>query len=88
MGNIGLFVPIGFGVPLLWKKISLKKIIIIAATVSLFIELCQFPQARGTDIDDIWINTLGALLGYFIYTKMTKIPVLNTLFQKVKTNAN
>lgn len=85
LGNIGLFMPIGFGIPLLWKNISLKKLVIIAATASLFIEVCQLPQARGTDIDDIWINTLGAVLGYFIYIKARKITVLRSLFHKIKT---
>lgn len=86
LGNIGLFVPIGFGISLLRKNISLKKIVIIAALASLFIELCQLPQARGTDIDDIWINTLGAVLGYYMYVKTEKIAVLKSLFQKVKSN--
>lgn len=85
LGNIGLFMPIGFGIPLLWKNISLKKLIIIAAAASLLIEVCQLPQARGTDIDDIWINTLGAVLGYFIYIEARKITVLRSLFQKIKT---
>lgn len=32
--------------------------------VSLFIELCQLPLNRCSDIDDLILNTLGALAGY------------------------
>ncbi|NMP37982.1 MAG: VanZ family protein [Clostridiales bacterium] len=72
LGNICLFLPIGFGIPLLWKDISAKKILLIALLSSLFIELCQFPQARGTDIDDLWINALGAIAGYTLYIFLNK----------------
>ena len=67
IGNICMFVPIGFCIPLLWKGMSFKKTALIGLAISLFIELCQIPQARGTDIDDLWLNTLGAVLGYILY---------------------
>lgn len=84
IGNICIFLPIGFGIPLLWKNISIKKIMVIAVVSSLFIELFQFPQARGTDIDDIWLNTLGAVLGYSIYIQAEKIHLFEALFHKCK----
>lgn len=84
LGNICLFLPIGFGIPLLWKKVSFKKVLLIALLASLFIEICQLPQARGTDIDDLWINTLGALIGYWLYAIANKSTKLNKLFLKLK----
>ena len=33
---------------------------------SLSIELCQLFNRRNTDIDDLMMNTLGAVIGYFI----------------------
>ena len=84
LGNICLFLPIGFGIPLLWKKVSFKKVLLIALLASLFIEICQLPQARGTDIDDLWINTLGALIGYWLYVIANKSTKLNKLFSKLK----
>ena len=69
IGNICLFIPVGFCIPLLWENISLKKVVLIALSSSIFIELCQFPQARGTDIDDLWINTFGAILGFLVSVK-------------------
>lgn len=73
IGNICLFVPIGFCVPLLWNKSSLPKTLLVGFLISLFIELCQLPQARGTDIDDLWINTLGAMIGYLLYVGVCRI---------------
>lgn len=84
LGNICLFMPIGFGIALLWKNISYRKILLIGFITSTFIELCQLPQARGTDIDDLWINTLGALLGYLIYLLLAKSSMIKTFFLKFK----
>ena len=30
----------------------------------LFIEITQLSQARSSDIDDLWLNTLGSMIGY------------------------
>lgn len=87
VGNICLFLPIGFGIALLWNDISYKKIVCIALAASMLIELCQLPQARGTDIDDLWINALGALLGYLIYRLLLKSSKINTFFLKFKRNS-
>nr|WP_316624874.1 VanZ family protein [uncultured Ruminococcus sp.] len=72
IGNIILFVPIGFLIPTLWKNVSMKHILIIALSSSLCIELLQLPQARGTDIDDLWLNVIGAFIGYWVYFLLTK----------------
>lgn len=72
IGNISLFVPIGFLIPTLWKNVSLKHILIIALSSSLCIELLQLPQARGTDIDDLWLNVIGAFIGHWAYILLTK----------------
>jgi len=82
IGNICLFVPLGFMTALLWNKITLTKITLIALCASLIIELAQLPQARGTDIDDLWINVLGAVIGYFVYTLLNK--TLCRFFEKFK----
>jgi len=67
VGNILVFVPIGFFACLLWRKPSFLKALLSGLLTSLVIELAQFPLERGTDIDDLWLNTLGALLGWVIY---------------------
>jgi len=68
-GNIGFFIPLGFFIPFLSKKIaSAWKVILMGCGFSLFIEICQlFMPTRGSDIDDIILNTLGTALGYLLF---------------------
>lgn len=74
LGNIIMFVPIGFLVPLLCAKIdSYKRIMIFGFGTSLLIELTQLFLIRGTDIDDLMLNTIGAMLGYWIFIAFKKI---------------
>ncbi len=72
IGNIVVFMPIGFFACLLWKKPSLWKALLFGLLASLIIELAQYPLERGTDIDDLWLNTLGALLGWIVYIVIQK----------------
>ena len=67
LGNIGMFVPIGFLVPLLWRGQGLGRTALVGFLCSLAIELCQLLLPRGTDVDDLWLNTLGAALGYGLF---------------------
>lgn len=66
--NIALFVPFGLLVPLLSsKKLKLWQIILMGLAASLVIELSQLFNLRATDVDDLIMNTLGAILGYAAY---------------------
>lgn len=71
LGNIAMFIPLGFGIQLLWN-IKGKKVVLIGFSVSLVIELLQLLLPRGTDIDDIILNTLGTLIGVLIYKLVNK----------------
>jgi len=71
LGNIILFIPFGLFIPLLWKT-SNKKTLFIGFCSSLFIEICQLFLARGTDVDDLILNTTGVLLGLIIYKFLKK----------------
>ena len=71
LGNIILFIPIGLIIPLLWKT-SAKKTILIGFCSSLFIEICQLFLTRGTDVDDLMLNTTGVLLGTLIFKFLQK----------------
>ena len=65
-GNIILFVPFGILLPLAFK--IEKKTILFGCLVSCFIEAMQFAFAMGAaDVDDIILNTLGAVIGYLFY---------------------
>ncbi|HWP79718.1 MAG TPA: VanZ family protein [Candidatus Acidoferrum sp.] len=72
IGNILIFVPLGLLVCLLWRGASLKRAALSGLAVSLVIELCQLPLDRWTDIDDLWLNALGAALGYGVYVLMRR----------------
>lgn len=81
-GNIIGFLPFGFFLPLLWNRMTFPKTILTAFLFSLFVELNQLPLGRGTDIDDLWINTLGAVCGFLIYLLVQKcFPVFTTKFR-------
>lgn len=69
LGNIGVFVPIGFLLPILWKRCRrLLQLTLIALCGSVFIEVTQGFFAVGVvDVDDVILNVTGALLGYGLY---------------------
>ncbi len=68
VGNCIWFIPLGFLLPLVWKKAqSVWRIVGIGALVSLSIEFLQFILGTGTmDVDDVLLNALGTLMGYGI----------------------
>lgn len=68
LGNFALFIPMGVLLPLLFKNISRKKTILICFGVSLFFEVIQYIVGLGaSDIDDLILNTLGGIMGAWIY---------------------
>lgn len=73
VGNIIIFMPIGFFVPLLWtKKHIMLKTVFLGFAISLLIEISQLFLPRRTDIDDLWLNTLGTLIGYLVFYIINK----------------
>lgn len=68
-GNLVLFVPYGLLSPILWKKIRKTKMFLVITILLLFlVETIQFLCMCGSwDIDDIWLNLFGALLGFGMY---------------------
>ena len=69
IGNILVFMPLGFFIPLLFEKFNnLKKVLKVGCLSSLAIELSQlFVGNNVCDIDDVIYNTLGALAGFICY---------------------
>lgn len=66
-GNIVMFLPVGFFAGLLMDKPCWWKGTFCAFALSLFIEVSQLFVARGTDVDDLILNTLGGLAGYGLF---------------------
>jgi len=65
-GNLWMFLPVGFFPPMLWH-VSGKRTVLFGASLSVFIEISQLFLKRGTDVDDVLLNTLGTLLGCWLY---------------------
>lgn len=74
--NLLLFAPMGFFIPILFKnKIkNIKQFGIIIIVITMFVEILQFMTYRGsTDVDDIILNTIGAIIVYMLMkTKFIK----------------
>ena len=71
LGNIMIFMPVGLLYPIAFcseidKK--MKRTILFGFCLSSLIELTQLLFSKGYfDVDDIFLNTLGALIGYGLY---------------------
>lgn len=72
LGNLAIFVPIGFFPALLFRKANWKRSAIIGFAMSTFIEVVQYFIMRNTAVDDIILNTAGAICGYLIYLFIRK----------------
>lgn len=74
--NIVLFVPLGFLLPLVWRDFNrISYVFISGLLLSLLVELSQLLNIRSTDIDDLILNTVGAILGivmFRLYLYITK----------------
>lgn len=73
LGNMILFLPFGFFVSyyLKSKKDFLPVILTLIASCS--IETVQMVIGRVFDIDDIILNLLGGIIGFFLYYLLVKI---------------
>jgi len=73
VGNMLMFLPFGFFISYYLKveKIPLPIILTIIASVS--IEVVQLCIGRVFDVDDIILNLIGGILGYFIYKLLKAI---------------
>ena len=71
--NIILFVPLGFLLPTVWSEYrSGKKILFTGLGISLIIEILQIFTFRLTDVDDLITNTVGTILGYWLYSRFSE----------------
>lgn len=64
-GNLIMFLPFGFFPALLWRGCTWKRVLAAGLCVTGFIECWQLLVGRAFDIDDLWLNTLGAFCGFW-----------------------
>ncbi len=68
LGNLGVFVPIGLLMPLLWPRWrKWYKMALWGMGISCTIECLQVFTLRSVDVDDVILHTLGALAGYGLF---------------------
>ena len=74
VGNIALFVPLGFLLPSLFAGFrSVKYIAILALLLSLLAEILQYIFTIGVfDVDDIIYNTVGSIIGFYLFKHFNK----------------
>ena len=88
LGNIFVFSPFG------WLGLCIKKFNKFIPTTLYFlliittVEALQYITGRGVaDIDDIFLNTFGMLIGFFLYKYATWKNIANLKSILNKTNA-
>ncbi|MCX8007138.1 MAG: VanZ family protein [Coriobacteriia bacterium] len=65
LGNVLLFAPLGFLVPLMRARhTGLRHVLALGLVVSITIESAQYFLGRSADIDDVLLNAVGVMIGY------------------------
>lgn len=68
LGNVVCFIPFGFVIPILTKKQTALRMLLLGMSASVLVELLQLVSMLGTfDVDDIILNTFGVLIGYVLF---------------------
>ena len=66
--NMAIFIPIGFCSSVFLRYPKWLKILLLSISLSCTIELSQFLLSRGwCDTNDVMNNSIGGLIGYYIY---------------------
>lgn len=68
-GNVLAFMPFGYFVPRTSKhKVGFFHTVLVSFEFSLLVECLQLVLKAGSfDVDDLFLNTVGGLLGYLVY---------------------
>ena len=73
VGNLMIFVPIGFFPAILFRNPTLRRSLLVGLGMALLIEGSQYFIVRTVDIDDVIINTSGSVCGYALYVLAMRI---------------
>lgn len=78
VGNIVLLVPIGFLVSFINQNMTWKKSLALAVAAGFSLEGMQALFRVGIfDIDDIILNGIGVMVGYWIFRMLAKKPSIS-----------
>jgi glycopeptide antibiotics resistance protein len=69
VGNFIMLFPLGIYLPILYKRLNkFWRVFLVSLLVSVSIEILQLAtRFRSADIDDVILNTTGALIGYLFF---------------------
>ena len=73
MGNILLFIPYGLFVGIYLNLEKFTPAFMLISLASLAIETTQLVIGRVFDVDDILLNIIGGLIGFYIYKFLDKV---------------
>ena len=73
LGNVIMFVPFGFFAALLWRGFSWRRALGTGLGITLCVECWQLLVGRFFDVDDLLLNTLGVLLGYWLWRLLRRL---------------
>ena len=75
--NIFLFIPLGFLLPFIWQRFyPLESVLFAGLSFSALIEISQLLNSRSTDVDDIILNTAGALAGAVLFRFLSRFRMV------------
>ena len=92
LGNLALFIPLSIILINYFKFLTCSNIIFANFITSLSFELIQLSTGWGIfDVDDIFLNTLGGIIGIIIYHLITKnkhssTSIITIIFHVLKKN--
>lgn len=71
-GNVLMFVPYGFFITYLFRFDKIKIPFFLISILSITIETTQLMIGRVFDVDDITLNIIGGILGYFLFKTLSE----------------
>ncbi len=83
IANILMFMPLGFIFPVAFMGMrTFAKTTVCMLVFSFLIELVQYFIGRSADVDDLILNTVGGIIGYFIFYAFSMWFKEKTLWKK------
>jgi VanZ family protein len=73
LGNMMVFLPLGFFPALLFRRERWWRSVLVGGGISVFVECGQYFLMRQSDVDDVLLNTLGALAGYWLFLLLRRL---------------
>ncbi|MEK3788863.1 VanZ family protein [Paenibacillus sp. FSL K6-1230] len=74
LGNVAIFIPLGIFLSYIPRFVTLRTKLILIAVSSCALEFIQYAFGLGsTDIDDVILNSIGGLIGVWIYKRISRM---------------